>query len=71
VTGIGADVRRAIHDLEDDLEHARANFERAIGRKSMIADEEGVIANALDELAWEIGQALKALKRQLTREAAL
>jgi hypothetical protein len=71
MTGISADLRRSFRDLEDDLERAHANFERAIGREFISGDEEGVIADPLDELAWETSQALKTFKQQvLIAEAA-
>ena len=64
MTGFDANLRRSLLDLEDDLERARANFERAIGNKFMSGDEEGVIENAIEDLAWETSQALKTLKQQ-------
>lgn len=64
MTDFDANLRRSLLDLEDDLERARANFERAIGREFMSGDEEGVIENALEDLAGETSQALKTLKQQ-------
>ena len=71
MTGIGADLRRSVRDLEDDLERARANFERAIGLEFMSANKDDAINDALESLAWEMSQALKTFKRQiLTLETA-
>jgi|HubBroStandDraft_6_1064221.scaffolds.fasta_scaffold4337007_1 hypothetical protein len=65
-----ANLRRSIQDLEDDLERARANLSVVLDGILVDADEHGAIEDALKDLAWEIHQALKTFKRQLTHEAA-
>jgi DNA (cytosine-5)-methyltransferase 1 len=63
---MGIDWRMTTAEVSEAIPPAYARF--VAEAFFMSGDEEGVIANALDELAWETSQALKTLKRQLAPE---